>query len=122
MGRGAGVTSYVPLVNELFLAGRGWLDEAANDPAFVDRAQIFGYSMDDMEFSELKPAVDDAIAGGQWLVLAGHDIGATPGRQVTRVSMLRELIAYLREPSRGVWVDTVAHVAEHVRDAPEQSR
>ena len=80
VGRGAGVTSYVPVVHELFLAGRGWLDEAPNDPAFVDRAQIFGYPMDDVEFSELKPAVDDAIAEGQWLVLAGHDIGETPGR------------------------------------------
>jgi len=114
VGRGAGVTSYVPMVNELFLAGRGWLDEAANDPGFVDRAQIFGYSMDDMDFSQLQAVVDDAIAAGQWLVLAGHDIGTTHGRQVTRVSMLRELLSYLREPSRGVWIDTVAHVAGHV--------
>ncbi len=121
VGRGQRVTSYVPVVHELFVAGRGWLDEAPNDPAFVDRAQTFGYSMDDMEFSELKSAVDQALAGGQWLVLAGHDIGATPGRQVTRVSMLRELIDYLREPSRGVWVDTVAHVAEHIKRA-EQTR
>jgi peptidoglycan/xylan/chitin deacetylase (PgdA/CDA1 family) len=114
VGRGAGVTSYVPLVNELFLAGRGWLDEAPNDPAFVDRAQLLGYAMDDVDFSELQSAVENAIAGGQWLVLAGHDIGTAPGRQVTRVSMLRDLIRYLAEPSRGVWVDTVAHVAEHV--------
>ena len=119
VGRGAGVTSYVPVVHELFLAGRGWLDEGSNDPAFVDRAQIFGFPMDDTEFSALKPAVDDAIAEGRWLVLAGHDIGETPGHQVTRASMLRALIAYLREPSRGVWVDTVARVAEHVRRTGE---
>jgi peptidoglycan-N-acetylglucosamine deacetylase len=115
VGRGSNVASYVPVVHELFVAGRGWLDEAPNDPAFVDRAQTLGYSMDDVEFSGLKSAVDQAIAGGQWLVLAGHDIGATPGPQVTRVSMLGELIEYLREPSRGVWVDTVARVAEHIK-------
>jgi hypothetical protein len=67
----------------------------------------------------LKSAVDQAIAGGHWLVLAGHDIGVTPGPQVTRVSMLSALIEYLREPSRGVWVDTVAHVAEHIRRTRE---
>ena len=50
--------------------------------------------MDDMDFGKLKAAVDNAIAGGQWLVLAGHDIGDTPGRAGTRVSMLRELLAY----------------------------
>jgi peptidoglycan/xylan/chitin deacetylase (PgdA/CDA1 family) len=115
VGRGAGVTSYVPVVAELFLAGRGWLDEAPNDPALADRAQLFGFAVDDMEFSELRSAVDDALARGQWLVLAGHDIGEQHGRQVTRVSMLRELVAYLREPSRGVWLDTVARVAEHIR-------
>jgi peptidoglycan/xylan/chitin deacetylase (PgdA/CDA1 family) len=114
VGRGRDARSVVPLVHELFLAGRGWLDEAPNDPAFVDRAQAFGYPMDDVEFSALKAVVDDAIARGQWLLLAGHDIGTAPGRQVTRVSMLRELLAYAREPSRGVWVDTVARVAGHI--------
>jgi len=115
VGRGDRVVSIVPLVNELFLAGRGWLNEGPNDPAFVDRAQLFGYPMDDVAFADLKPALDDAIARGQWLVLAGHDIGEGPGRQVTRLSMLRELLAYVRAPSRGVWMDTVARVAEHVK-------
>jgi peptidoglycan-N-acetylglucosamine deacetylase len=115
VGRAGGVASLVPLVHELFLAGRGWLDEAANDPAFVDRAQLFGYPMDDVAFSELRAVVDDAIARGQWLVLAGHDIGPGPGHQVTRVSMLRELLVYLQVPSRRVWIDTVARVAEHVK-------
>ena len=115
VGRADRVVSIVPLVHELFLAGRGWLDEGPNDPAFVDRAQLFGYPMDNVTFADLKPALDDAIERGQWLVLAGHDIGEGPGRQVTRVSMLRELLAYARAPSRGVWVDTVARVAEHVK-------
>ena len=119
VGRGAGVTSYVPVVHELFLAGRGWLDEAPNDPAFVDRAQIFGYSMDDMEFSELKPAVDDAIAAGQWLVLAGHDIGTTPGRQVTRVSMLREL---LDVPAGAVTRRVGRHGGARARSTSSESR
>jgi peptidoglycan/xylan/chitin deacetylase (PgdA/CDA1 family) len=115
VGRGEHVQSYVPLVSRMFLAGRGWLDESANDPAFVDLAQTFGYPMDDVEFEELKPVVDDAIERGQWLVLAGHDIGRGPGHQVTRVSMLRALLDYVAEPSRGVWVDTLQHVAEAVK-------
>jgi peptidoglycan/xylan/chitin deacetylase (PgdA/CDA1 family) len=115
VGRGAQVASYVPLVSELFLAGRGWLGETANDPGFVDLAQVLGYPMDDVELNELRPAIDDAIARGQWLVLAGHDIGSAPGPQVTRLSMLRELLADLRRSQRSVWVDTVAKVAAHVK-------
>jgi peptidoglycan-N-acetylglucosamine deacetylase len=114
VGRGAGVQSYVPVVSRLFLVGRGWLGEAPNDPAFVDLAQVFGYSMDDVDFATLRPVVDDAIARGLWLVLAGHDIGATPGRQVTRIQMLDDLLTYARDPARGVWVDTVERVARHV--------
>ena len=32
VGRGLDVRSYVPLVADRFLAGRGYLDESSNDP------------------------------------------------------------------------------------------
>jgi peptidoglycan/xylan/chitin deacetylase (PgdA/CDA1 family) len=114
VGRGRGVTSYVPVVSELFLAGRGWLDEGANDPSVVDLAQILGYPMDDVDFETLKPVLDEAMGQGRWLVLAGHDIGAEPGHQVTRLSMLRALLAYADDPAHGVWLETVGHVAEAI--------
>jgi peptidoglycan/xylan/chitin deacetylase (PgdA/CDA1 family) len=115
VGRGPQVRSYVPLVSELFLSGRGWLDEAPNDPAFVDLAQLTGYPMDAVAFEDLRPAIDDAIARGQWLVLAGHDIGSTPGPQVTRTSTLDSLLEYVNAPERGVWLDTVGAVSAHVK-------
>lgn len=115
VGRGRGVTSYVPLVSELFISGRLWLSEAPNDPAYVDLAQLYGYPMDDVEFGVLEPVVRDAIDHGQWLVFAGHDIGPGPGRQVTRVEMIRALARYLATRPNDVWVDTIGHVASYVR-------
>ena len=115
VGRGRGVQSYVPLISELFLSGRLWLSEAPNDPGYADLAQLTGYPMDDVEFDELEPVVRSAIDRGQWLVLAGHDIGSAPGKQVTRVSMLRALTRYLQQPDRRIWVDTVGAVAAHVQ-------
>ena len=115
VGRGRGVQSYVPLISELFLSGRLWLSEAPNDPGYADLAQLAGYPMDDVEFDELESAVRSAIDRGQWLVLAGHDIGSPPGKQVTRVSMLRALTRYLQQPDRRVWVDTIGAVAAHVQ-------
>jgi hypothetical protein len=114
VGRGRGTSSYVPLISELFLAGRLWLSEAANDPGYVDLAQITGYPMDDVEFDALEPVIRDVVDRGQWLVLAGHDIGSTPGKQVTRVTALRALTRYLQQPDRHIWVDTVGAVATHV--------
>lgn len=122
VGRGHGVSSYVPLVSELFLAGRLWLSEAANDPGYVDLAQITGYPMDDVEFDVLEPVIRDAVGRGQWLVLAGHDIGSTPGRQVTRVTTLRAMTRYLQQPDRHIWVDTVGAVATHVNRSRTQPK
>jgi hypothetical protein len=59
--------------------------------------------------------VDSAIAKGQWLVLGGHDIGSTPGAQITRIETIRALLQYATAADRGVWVDTFGHVAAHVK-------
>lgn len=113
VGRGRATASYVPVIAELFLAGRGWLDEAANDPAYVDLAQAFGVEMDGKDFAQIRPLLDEARRTGAWLVLAGHDIG-TGGRQTTRVAMLDELLRYAKHPGNGIWVATVADVASHI--------
>ena len=115
VGRGRSTQSYVPLIAELFLAGRGWLDETPNDPVFLDPAQISGMSMDGMDFGTLKALIESAREAGQWLVLAGHEIGHA-GPQTTRIEMIEQLIPYLRDPANQIWFDTVATVARHVRD------
>jgi peptidoglycan-N-acetylglucosamine deacetylase len=113
VGRGRQTESYVPIVAELFVSGRGWLDEAANDPAFVDLAQTMGVEMDGKDFAQIRPLLDDARSRGAWLVLAGHDIGVE-GRQTTRIAMLDELLVYAKDPANGIWLATVADVAERV--------
>lgn len=113
VGRGRNTQSYVPVVADLFLAGRGWLDEAANDPSYVDLAQTTGVEMDGKDFAAIKPLLDEARKTGFWLVLAGHDIGAG-GRQTTRVAMLDELLAYAKDPAQGIWLATVAEAADIV--------
>jgi peptidoglycan/xylan/chitin deacetylase (PgdA/CDA1 family) len=114
-GRGATAASYIPLVARHFEAGRGYGDDQPNDLGVIDLARLLGVNSDNASFDELRPVVDRAIAGGRWLVLAGHDIGTAEGAQVTRVETLRALVAYLKDPARGVWVDTVGRVADHVR-------
>lgn len=113
VGRGRQTRSYVPVVAELFLAGRGWLDEAPNDPTYIDLAQTTGVEMDGKAWADLHPVIDDARRAGAWLVLAGHDIGDS-GRQTTRVDTLDALLAYARAPDSGIWVATVADAAEVV--------
>jgi peptidoglycan-N-acetylglucosamine deacetylase len=113
VGRGRGTQSYVPLVAELFLAGRGWLGESSNDPAMVDLAQVLGMEMDGKAFEDVMPLLDEARGRGSWLVLAGHEIGQG-GRQTSRVAMLDALLPYAKDPGNGIWLATVAEVAAHV--------
>jgi len=114
VGRGVNTKSYVPIVAELFVSGRGWLDEAANDPSFVDFAQLTGVEMDGKNFDQIQPLLDSAKSHGQWLVLAGHEMNDN-GSQTTRLSMLKKLIEYAQDPAHGIWLAPVGTVAKYVQ-------
>jgi hypothetical protein len=115
VGRGKSHMSYVPVVAELFATGRGWLNEALNDPEFADMALLQGIEMDGKDFTDIKDLVDRAVETGSWLVLAGHEIGEE-GFQTTRTRMLRELVAYANRPESGIWISTVGEVASYIND------
>jgi peptidoglycan-N-acetylglucosamine deacetylase len=115
VGRGRHLKSYVPLVAAMFSAGRGWMDESTNDPAFCDPAQLLGMELDGLDFAQAKKIIDTAIENGAWLVFAGHEIGAG-GRQTTRTDTLKAICEYARDPDNGIWIDTVENVARYVRN------
>jgi peptidoglycan/xylan/chitin deacetylase (PgdA/CDA1 family) len=73
VGRGKATRSYVPLVAEHFLVGRGFLDEGPNDPLRCDMAQVNGVAADGRDFEQLEEAIDSALEEGRWRVLVAHD-------------------------------------------------
>ncbi|PSR55839.1 polysaccharide deacetylase [Adhaeribacter arboris] len=113
--RGRNTKSFVPLVAELFISGRGWLDEGPNDPLFCDPAQLTGMEMDGKDFEEILPLLLQAQKSGQWLVLAGHEMGEQ-GPQTTRLSMLQKLIEYAQNPANGVWLAPVGTVGKYIQE------
>ncbi len=114
VGRGTETRSYIPVVAELFDSGRGFLDETANAPGYLDLAQLTGIESDGKDFKEIKPFLDKAQENGDWVVLAGHEMAAA-GRQTTRLAMLEELIAYAQDPANGIWLTTVAEVTNYIK-------
>jgi peptidoglycan-N-acetylglucosamine deacetylase len=115
VGRDRNVKSYVPLVAERFLVGRGYMDESSNNPALTDLAQAMGTAFDDMDLSQIKTIVDAAAAEGRWVIFAGHEIG-NKAYQTTDLRALEQLCAYLKDPANGIWPGTVAEVGAYVRD------
>lgn len=126
VGRGADCRSYVPLIAERYLVGRGYPDEGSNDPLRCDLAQAMGVGVDGLELEQIRPLVEEARDRGAWLILAAHDVGDVSlsphdlGEQV-----LDGLCAWLRELG-DVWVAPVGAVGAHVRrlqnDEREDSR
>jgi len=114
VGRGLDVRSYVPLVAERFLLGRGYLDESPNDPEFCDLSQAMGTPFDDLDFEPMKKLVDQAAKDGRWVIFVGHEIGKR-GVQVTDTAALAALCDYLNDPANGIWLGTVAEIADYVR-------
>jgi peptidoglycan/xylan/chitin deacetylase (PgdA/CDA1 family) len=118
VGKGIHTQSFVPLISEMFLAGRGWLDEAPVDPFYADMAQLTGMKMDNMEFEEILPIIQSASENGQWLVLAGHETNDA-GNQTTYLRMLRELCVYANDPKNGIWIAPIGTVANYVKEKRE---
>ncbi|SHN22855.1 Polysaccharide deacetylase [Cyclobacterium lianum] len=115
VGKGERTQSYVPLIAEMFLSGRGWKDEAPVDPYYADMAQLTGMEMDNKSFEEILPLIEAAAENRQWLVLAGHET-RTEGNQTTYLSMLRKLAAYANDPANGIWIAPVGEVAKYVKE------
>jgi len=114
VGRGSDYRSYVPLVAEEFLTGRGWMNEWANDPAFCDMANLMGVELDGKSFEQVKQVMDRVLTNGGWLVFAGHEIG-DGGRQTTLASTLRALCEYAQDPANGIWLDSVGTIARYIQ-------
>ena len=120
VGEGSGSISFIPLVAKLFSSGRGWQEEAANNPLTVDLAHVPGMKMDDTSFDSLKPILDMARSKGYWVVLVGHQIARIGEQQTggyaytTRLEMLEELIRYAKDPANQAWLAPVGDVAGYI--------
>lgn len=115
IGRGIHTQSYVPMIADLFLAGRGWMDEAPVDPRYADMSQLTGMKMDDMDFDEILPVLRDAADKGFWVVLAGHDTGEE-GPQTTKLTFLEDLANYVNDPENGIWVAPIGEISRYVKE------
>lgn len=114
VGRGRQVKSYVPLIAEKFLVGRGYYDEYFNDPVFCDLAQAGGTVFDDTDYIQMVKLISQAAQQGAWIIFVGHEIGEK-GFQVTDATALAALCRYVQDPANGVWVDTVEKIGRYVQ-------
>ena len=117
IGRGKNTQSFVPVISDLFLSGRTWLDEAPVDPAYCDMAQLTGMETDGKTFEQLLATIKEAQKTGQWVVFAGHETAAKAAPQTTELEVLRKLCVYAKDPANGIWIAPVGEIAAYVKAA-----
>lgn len=114
VGRGLDLQSYVPLIALLFETGRGWLDEAPNDPSFCDMAQLNGMELDGKSFEQILSLIERAKTNGFWLILAGHEMNEE-GNQTSQLKTLEAICKYATDPANGIWIDNVHNIASYIK-------
>lgn len=114
IGRGINVQSYVPLIAIMFETGRGWLNEAPNDPSYCDLAQLNATELDGKTFEQVLKMIETAKASGSWLILAGHEMN-TEGVQTSRLETIEALCKYASDPANGIWIDNIHNVASYIK-------
>ena len=115
VGRGINVQSYVPLIALLFESGRGWLNEAPNDPAFCDLSQLNGTELDGKSFEQVLRLLETAKANGSWLILAGHEMNEG-GFQTSQLRTIESICKYATDPANGIWIDNVHNISSYVKN------
>jgi hypothetical protein len=111
VGKGATRQSYVPVVLERCVAGRG-RGERANDPAQCDVGYLWSFPCERMSGAEMVGLVEQAVARGHWGILTFH--GVNEGNLLVSQGDLEELCAHLAHKRAEVWVAPVAEIAQWV--------
>ena len=112
VGRGRGRQSYVRLIAERFVAGRGYGSETSNRPDLCDLAHLEAYAIDGMHARALQSLVQAGMTHGAWVIMVGHDVGRG-GRQTVSPYELDRFCRQLARDER-VWVAPVVVVAQRL--------
>ena len=121
VGRGANARSYVPLVAERFLIGRGWADRCYTMPALCDPARVLAVSLEPLSLDDLKALVEETLEEAGWLIRAGPDVGPRRARQVVQMDILQTFCELLAGQGE-IWTDTVAAIGRHVVESQGSNR
>lgn len=111
VGRGKERRSYVPLVVERCVAGRG-RGERANDPLYCDLGYVWSFACERMTSAQLIGLVEQSVYEGKWAILTFH--GVHEGHLSVGENDLTELADFLARERSRIWTSTVAEVAKWV--------
>lgn len=115
VGRGQGRVSYIPLVAEMFVAGRNRGElraELANDPHYCDLHCLSSWAVERQSGAFMIGLVEQAIFLGRWGIFTFH--GIQEGHLPVGDTDFIELLDYLVRQKDRIWVAPLAEVAGYI--------
>ena len=113
VGSGMHRQSYVPLVAERFLVGRGG-GERTNDPLLIDLSYTWAQDVRGYSGNDLIDYVNRALTQGNWAILCMHGVGAE--HLAIETQAFAELTDYLASNRERLWTDTVFNIGSHIKN------
>lgn len=113
IGSGKSHVSYVPVVAEHYVVGRG-IGDFANDPELCDLACTWSFMPTDPPAEKLIAWADMAASMGRWSISCFHGVGGEHFH--LRMEAFRTLLDHLTTNSDKLWTDTVINVGTWIRD------
>ncbi len=111
VGEGLGRQSYVPVVANHHLAGRGKGDYA-NHPLTSDLHHLYSFPVENHSLSEMIGLVEEALGQGRWAVLTFH--GISEGHLSVTESDFSSLCDYLRKHRDRIWTAPIVDIARAI--------
>ena len=115
LGRGEDEKSLDPLIEKLFVAGRGPCNSQVVDPAGANLNALGHYSGDRKSFEQLKGEVEGAVASGGWIVYMIHGVGAETHNLYIDPEEHGQFVEWLGAEKGRIWTAPMIDVARHVR-------
>lgn len=121
VGAGRERQSYVPIIAQHFVAGRGYGEYGfSNSPYNCDLACLWSTPIEHMRGEQIVGLMDLNLTRGRWLILTMHHIGGA--RLGTAVTEFERMLSWLDRHRERVWVAPVAEIATHLREHVQATR
>ena len=108
----AGDSSYVEMIKERFIAGRG-VEGKMEKPDEIDIYAIGAYMINGQSGDELVALAKQAMAKNALVVFLFHGVGGEHSLNVS-LEAHRQLLLFLKEHTRDIWVAPLAEIAGYL--------
>jgi hypothetical protein len=119
IGQGETERSLEPLIEELFVAGRGDLNDQIVDVESVNYNSLGHFSGDtsygDQSFENVRHQIDSTVESGGWIIYMIHAVGEKDYGLYIALEEHTKLVNYLGENQESIWTAPVVTVANHLK-------